>query len=264
MATIDEIKRLGQLSDKDHMEEEKRDFPYVGYALRKISPYITRFFLQHNISANQVSTLSIIIGVLANITFTFGDYYLMFLGCFLYQFWNIFDLVDGEIARITNIKTAAGKYLETINMPITECGFITCLGIGLSKILTDRSFIFWGLFFSLCYALLDTFARTRDVMAGGLQTKAEKTKKLQRGVSIKKIYKKARLFFVVINGYLILTLLTLFQLLFMQKLYITFLSLKLNFLSTYFFIYGFLWIIRMVISAITNYQYLIKHRPIQN
>jgi len=101
-------------------------------------------------------------------------------------------------------------------------------------------------------------------MAGGLQTKDEKNKKLQRGVSIKKIYKKARLFFVVINGYLILTLLTLFQLLFMQKLYITFLSLKLNFLSTYFFIYGFLWIIRMVISAITNYQYLIKHRPIQN
>jgi phosphatidylglycerophosphate synthase len=264
MVTIEEIKKGGQQSAKEHMQEEKRNFPYVSYVLRKISPYFTKFFLQHGIAANQVSALSIITGIAANTTFIFGNYYLMLLGCFLYQLWNIFDLVDGEIARVTDVKTAGGKYLETINEPITECGFILCLGIGLSQTLSDKTFIFWGLFFTLCYALLYGFARTRDMMMESFQTKERKSPEFHGMPLVNKLYKKARLLFVTVNGYVILTVIVIFQLFLMKELYMTFLGLKLNPLSTYFFLYGFLWMVRMAISSVTNYKYLIKHETLQN
>jgi len=264
MVTIDDVKRLGQLSAKDHMEGEKQVFPYVGYVLRRISPYFTKFFIERGVSANQISLLSILTGMVANLTFIFGNYYLMLLGCFLYQLWNIFDLVDGEIARVTNVKTAGGKYLETINEPITECGFILCLGIGLSKILYDDAFIFWGLFFALCYALLHAFARTRDMMVELFKVKEKKIMEIQEESFVRKLYKKMRLLFVVVNGYLILTVLVMFQLFLVGERYVSFLGLKLNALSTYFFLYGVLWVIRTVVSAYTNYRYLIKHEVIQS
>lgn len=266
MVTIEEIKKLGQQSAKDHMEEGKRNFPYMGYVLRKISPYFTKFFIDHNVTANQVSALSIITGIAANTTFIFGNYYLMLLGCFLYQLWNIFDLVDGEIARVTDVKTAGGKYLETINEPITECGFISCLGIGLSKILNDKTFVFWGLLFALFYALLHTFGRTRDMMIERFRiqeeiAKPEKTQTPTLKSHVKKTYKKVRLLFVLFNGYLILTFLTIFQLLLLNNAYLTFFGLKLNVLSAYFFLYGIIWIVRMIITSVTNYKHLIRHAP---
>jgi len=263
VVTIDEIKRLGQQSAKDHIEEEKRNFPYGGHVLRKISPYFTRFFIDHNVTANQVSALSIITGITANTTFIFGNYYLVLLGCFLYQLWNIFDLVDGEIARVTDVKTAGGKYLETINDPITECGFITCLGFGLSWMLDDITFIFWGLMFALSFALISVFARTRDMMIERIQMQEEIIKpeiiQMQSLKSrIKKLYKKVRLLFVVGNGYLILALITIFQLLLLNNAYLTFFDLKLNVLSTYFLLYGLIWIVKMVVTSLTNYRHLIK------
>jgi len=263
VVTIDEIKKLGQLSAKEHIEEEQRNYPYVGYVLRRISPYFTRFFIDHNVTANQVSALSIITGIVANATFIFGNYYLMLIGCFLYQLWNIFDLVDGEIARVTDVKTAGGKYLETINEPITECGLILSLGIGLSKILNDKTFVFWGLLFALCYALLSAFARTRDMMIGRFQTKERKSLEFQRMPFVKRLYKKARLLFVTVNAYIILTVIVILQLLLVKEAYITFLGLKLNSLSVYFFLYGLLWVVRMAVSAVTNYKYLIKHETVK-
>jgi phosphatidylglycerophosphate synthase len=263
MVTIEETKKLGQQSAKEHMEEGRRNYPYMGYVLRKISPYFTKFLIDHNVTANQVSALSIVTGIAANTTFVFGNYYLMLLGCFLYQLWNIFDLVDGEIARVTDVKTAGGKYLETINEPITECGFILCLGIGLSKILNDKTLVFWGLFFALCYALLHIFARTRDMMIERFQIQEEiaKPEKIQRPSlksHVKKLYKKARLFFVLFNGYLVLTLLTIFQLFLVNNAYLVIFGLKLNVLSTYFFIYGLIWMVKVVVTAVTNYTYLTK------
>jgi phosphatidylglycerophosphate synthase len=264
MVTIEEIKERGQLSAKDHIEEEKGNYPYVGYVLRRISPYFTKFFVEHNISANKVSALSVLLGIAANATFIFGNYYLMLLGCIIYQFWNICDLSDGEIARVTGIKTGGGKYIETINDPITECGFISCIGIGLYKILDDKSFIFWGLFFAICYSLLSSFARTRDMMAERLQIKERKSEESKEMPFLKRLYKKARLLFVTINGYIVLTVIVIFQSLLIRESYITFLGLKLNFLSTYFFLYGFLWVIRMTVSAVTNYKYLIKYEKLKN
>jgi phosphatidylglycerophosphate synthase len=255
MVTIEEIKERGQLSAKEHIEEERGNYPYVGYVLRRISPYFTKFFVEHNISANQVSALSVLLGIAANVTFIFGDYYFMFLGCIIYNFWAIFDLVDGEIARVTDAKTAGGKYLETINEPITECGFMLCLGIGLSKMLNDQAFMFWGVFFALCYALLSDFARTRDMLMAQRFQIQEKNANIKEKL-IKKIYKKARVVFLTGNAYLILIGIIIIELL--SQFSFQFLGQNLNILSLYFLVYGLIWVVRMTISSANNYTQLHK------
>jgi phosphatidylglycerophosphate synthase len=254
MVTIKEIKERGQLSAGEHIKEEKGNYPYVGYVLRRVSPYFTKFFVEHNISANQVSALSILLGIAANVTFIFGDYYLMLLGCIIYNFWAIFDLVDGEIARVTNAKTAGGKYVETINEPITECGFILCLGIGLSKILNNQTLIFLGLFFALSFGLLSAFARTRDtLMAQRFQTQEENINVKEKS-KIKKIYKKARVVFLTGNAYLILIGIIIIEL--FSQFSFQFFGQNFDILSLYFLAYGLIWVVRMIVSSVTNYVQL--------
>ena len=258
MVTIKEIKEVGQWGAREHMLEEAKIYPYASYVLRKISPYFTKFFIEHNVTANQMSSCSIILGIVANLVFTFGNYYLILVGCLLYQFWNIFDLVDGEIARVTNLKTLGGKYLETINQAITECGFIACLGSGLSKILGNNAFVFWGLFFALFICLLYCFARTRDATIEQLGRRKEKDAASRKMSFPKRLYKKARLFFVIINAYVVLTVIAVCELLFSTKLYYSAFGQTQNLLSTYFFLYGIIWVVRTIVSSITNYRYLMK------
>lgn len=258
MVTLDEVKEVGQLGAREHLLQYARDCPYGGHVLRKISPYFTKFFVDHGVRANQISSFSIILGIAANFTFVFGNYYLMLVGCFLFQWWNLFDLADGETARVTNVKTSGGKYLETINETITECGFMSCLGIGLSQILNNKVFIFWGLIFALFICLLSSFARTRDMMTERFQTTKKTSTNPIKTSFAKRLYKKARLFFVVANGYLILTVIVVFELLFQGQLRFTFLGYNLNLMSVYFLLYGFIWIIRTIISSITNYRKLMR------
>jgi len=255
MVTIEEIKEIGQWGAREHMLEEARTFPYAGRVLRRVSPYFTKFFIEHNVSANQISFCSILLGIIGNLMFVFGKHYLILVGCLFYQFWNIFDLVDGEIARVTNVKTPEGKYLETINMTVTECGFIACLGVGLSKILDNSGFILLGLIFAVFICLLNYFARTRDAIIQELK-KAIYVKKIS---PLRGLYKKARLFFVIFNGYVVLTIIVLFELLFPVKLYYyDVFGQTLNFLSTYFLLYGIIWVARTIVSSITNYRYIMK------
>jgi len=259
MVTIDEIKSIGQLSVPEHMLEESQTFPYVSYVLRKISPYFTKFFIESGASPNQASFFSILFGIIGNLMFVSGNYYLILLGCVFYQFWNIFDLVDGEMARVTNVRTLGGKYLETINEVITETGFIVCLGIGLSEMFATSTFAFLGLFFALSISLLNFFARTRDVTAIAERNKPIGNKEKQS--RIRKIYKKARLFFVIINGYLILTVIVAFELilsLLSIKFYFTLFGQPLTILSTYFLLYGLTWVVRATVSSVTNYKYLMR------
>lgn len=254
MVTIEKIKEIGQWGAREHMLEEARTFPYAGRVLRKVSPYFTKFFIEHNVSANQISFCSILLGIIGNLMFVFGDYYLMLVGCLLYQFWNILDLVDGEIARVTNVKTLGGKYLETINMAVTECGFIACLGLSLSQILDDSKFVFWGLIFALFICLLNYFARTRDAIMQQLKKEIH----IKKISLVRSIYKKARLFFVIFNGYVVLTIIVLFELVIPSRLRYDIFGQTLNLLSTYFLLYGIIWMVRTIVSSVTNYRYITK------
>ncbi len=254
--TIDDIRKIGQPPEK------MRKDPYV-HVLRKISPYFTKFFVEHQISANQVSSFSVLFGIVGDLLFVFGNYPLMLLGCVFFQFHHLFDCVDGEIARVTDDITLGGRYLEGIHNAVLESGFMACFGIGLFKMWGSLVFLYLGFIFALSICLVHDFNRTRKWVIEGIGEKKAYVFPLMRKQSIlgrihKSIYGKVRLLFLFHNAYLILAGILLFEMLSPIKLSYTIYRLALNPLSLYFLLYGIDWLTRTVVSSVTNYRYLMR------
>lgn len=246
MVSIEEIRKIGQ-----PREILATHSPYSVYVLRKVSPYFTRFFIAHGITANQVSILGILIGILSALML-FSGTPLMLVGCLLYQLWNLFDSIDGEIARVTDTKTLSGKYLETIGEAIAECCFVLFLGIGLSRMLDNVLFFYLGLIFAIFVMSLNCFARARDeLLRSRTQTDVRTLLEVGQLSSVKRFYKKLRILFIVYNGYLIVTVLLVLELI--SPHHFQMFGITLNLLASYFLLYGVVWTVRASVSTVTNY-----------
>jgi phosphatidylglycerophosphate synthase len=256
LVTIEEIRRIGQPKEILAMHS-----PYSVHVLRKVSPYFTRFFIAHGITANQVSILGILIGISSAILL-FSGTPSMLVGCLLYQFWNLFDSIDGEIARVTDTKTPSGKYLETVGDAIVECCFVLFLGIGLSRMLDNVLFLYLGLFFAMFIMSLNCFARTRDeLLSSRTQTDVRTFLEVGQPSGVKRLYKKLRILFIVYNGYLIVTVLLMLELIFPHHFQMF--GITLNLLASYFLLYGVVWTVRASVSTVANYLIINKSYGIE-
>jgi len=81
---------------------------------RKLSAPITRGLVKTNITPNQVSILSFLIGIVSAFSFLGLSYPFLLLGGLLAQFCSVIDGVDGEIARLKFQVTRYGGYLDSI------------------------------------------------------------------------------------------------------------------------------------------------------
>lgn len=269
LVTIDEIRRIAQLDHHEKMLEEARNQPYVGHILRKVSPYFTKFFIEHNVSANQVSLISLLFGAVGGLLFVFGNHYLMLIGCIVFlQLWNLLDCVDGEVARVTNDLSLGGQYLEEIHNPIVEPSFVACFGIGLYGMLGNMIFVYLSFVFGVSICLVHGFNRARRWIVEGLEKEDTYVFPLMKkgsfaGRSYRGLYRKVRLLFLLVNGYLILTGILVLELVSPIKVSYAVYGVTLNLLSAYFFLYGFDWLVRTIVSAAANYRYLMRvHREI--
>ena len=73
MVTIDEIRKIAQPSEKMH--EEIKNYPFMGGVLRRMSPHFTKFFVEHNISANRITAFSILFGIIGGLLFVSSNYF---------------------------------------------------------------------------------------------------------------------------------------------------------------------------------------------
>jgi len=238
LVTIIEITKIGQ------PPENMRNLGAYQRILRRITPYFTKFFVEHGISANQVSVLSTLFGIIGSFLFVFGNYYLMLIGCVFCCFSSIFDLVDGEVARVTNVKTIGGLYLEGFHDPIVESCFLTFFGIGPYRMLENIVFAFFGFIFVLFICLVHIFNKWRKSLREDLEKKEKvyvfplMKKKSVAGKIYRSVYRRVRVLFLFPHAHLILVCILAFQLLFPIKLSYTTCGVTLNILSTYFFYTG--------------------------
>ena len=263
MVTVDEIRQIAQLNHHEKMLEETRNYPYVGHVIRRFSPHFTKFFIGANISANQVSFLSILFGVIGGLVFAFGNYYLMIVGCIVFfHLWNLLDCVDGEVARVTNDLSLGGNYLEEIHNPLIESLFMACFGIGLFTLFGDIAFLYLGLAFGLSICLVHTFNHSRSYIAQAEHEESYKFPLSQKKSILSRaytsVYRRIRLLFLLPNTYLILTAILVFELFSPIKLSYTFYGVTVTLVSAYFLLYGIDWVARTVISGFTNYRYLMR------
>ena len=79
-----------------------------------ISIYVTKLLLYTSITANQVTWSMIIVGLIASILFSFGNYWFSLMGGLLLHFAIILDGTDGEIARYRKMTSTVGQYLDRL------------------------------------------------------------------------------------------------------------------------------------------------------
>ncbi len=123
--------------------KEKREFNakylWWHYTFEKLAVTIAGYILPYNISANLVSSISLIFGLLGCFMIAIDPERLFFFGIILVVIWQILDDVDGHIAR-SKEATKLGKYLDDSGANIMYAFFYASLGMAFLS-LSDHGFI---------------------------------------------------------------------------------------------------------------------------
>ena len=78
------------------------DSPIIDrYIIRKISGFISGFLSRTPVTPNQVTIISLILGIISGIFFSLGEYTYTIMAGLLYFLSTVFDQCDGEVARQT-------------------------------------------------------------------------------------------------------------------------------------------------------------------
>jgi phosphatidylglycerophosphate synthase len=114
--------------------------PFV-YKLTWLFANYTRF------TPNQITVMAFMIGLLSAYFFLYGTQYYLIIGACLFEFSFILDCIDGRIARLKELKSKFGAYLDTMSDFIKH--FLVILGLvyGQYLITKDISFLAYGYIF---------------------------------------------------------------------------------------------------------------------
>lgn len=106
---------------------------YTERIQRAFSIYVTWLLLQTPISANQVSFLTIALGLICAAQFAVGDPRLGLASALLLNFWSTLDYVDGEIARYRKSAGLTGAYVDRLNHVTVEPILFAAISFGLYR-----------------------------------------------------------------------------------------------------------------------------------
>ena len=111
---------------------EKRFYKYSGLDLlfSPIAKKLTPLFIFLNLSANKITLISGLIGMLGALSFSSNNKYAVLIGSLGYITYYFLDYVDGNIARIKNKSSISGKFLDTFMGPIVSISMSISIFIG--------------------------------------------------------------------------------------------------------------------------------------
>lgn len=89
---------------------------WVFYVVRPISNIFTFVFLKFDLTANEATLISTIMGLIGAMFLIFSKLWITtFLGLVILNLWIIFDCIDGNIARTTKTKSKLGEYFDALS-----------------------------------------------------------------------------------------------------------------------------------------------------
>lgn len=97
---------------------------------RRISLNITRFLIRTNLSANHVTGLVTMIGLLSGFFVAKGYYWAVALGGVLFNMASVLDGCDGEISKLKLSQSSTGEWLDTLGDNLTYLSFFTGVMVG--------------------------------------------------------------------------------------------------------------------------------------
>ena len=90
------------------------DGPISTILNRPISSKISELLLKTNITPNQISLISFIIGLFGALFFSNGDYFSLVIGGILVHLSSIIDGCDGEVARLKLVESKYGGWFDAV------------------------------------------------------------------------------------------------------------------------------------------------------
>lgn len=145
--------------------------------IRPISFYLTPPFLFLGFSANQVTLLSLLTGLIGCGLLISGHYYFMLAGTVFLLSFLMLDFIDGNIARFHGKTNHFGKFLDGVSGTVIYTLIPICLGLGAGNkshgndflhISSETSIIlgfFSGYVFTFCFYIQWRFRAQKSSLA---------------------------------------------------------------------------------------------------
>jgi len=200
---------------------QNRRIPWYGRTFkRKISIYLTYLFLHTPITANQVTLLFVIIGLMGALLLATGSRGYLIMGAFLLFLHTILDSVDGEVARYRKTVSSTGIFLELMGHNIVYPSVFICLSFGAYQICHSVTIFAFGFSAALSIFLIrnrgEIIERAFRKHIHGIENQCEfasildAVKKEQSPSLLKNIVDKTHLYFLSTHGVWVVVLLASF------------------------------------------------------
>ena len=111
------------------------------YILRPIAFVFVKLLYPTSITPNQVSLMTIIVGIISGYFFSRGTVTCFVIGGSLYFLCMVLDCVDGMIARLKNSGTAVGRIIDGVADYLVGISVYVGMGIGFEKGLINLDFL---------------------------------------------------------------------------------------------------------------------------
>lgn len=112
------MESISELRDKVAKSGISHHAPRHDVVVRKLSIYVTWLLLHTPLSANAITVLQIVVGVIGGALLIPADYVLNFAGILLLQLGYVLDCCDGEVARYRQQASVRGVFLDLIGHEI--------------------------------------------------------------------------------------------------------------------------------------------------
>ena len=110
------------------------DSPIIDrYIIRKISGFITGFLVRTPVTPNQVTIISLILGLIAGVFFSFGGHTHTITAGLIFFLCVVFDQCDGEVARIKHMESEFGRAFDIIVDSIVNAVIVAGITFALYK-----------------------------------------------------------------------------------------------------------------------------------
>ena len=141
---------------KDIKPWKAGDGPISIYVNRRVSWRITQTIVKHNLplTPNRMSVISALVGFLAALSYVLRS---PIAGGVLAQLSSILDGVDGELARVLDMKTKSGGFLDTVLDRFVDFAIIVGLTYLVANSHPMRSFVYLLGLLALSGTFLCTF-----------------------------------------------------------------------------------------------------------
>jgi len=142
-------KNIMKPTDENIRNAQKKSYDEEFFAqrfYRPLSRRITKIVVRTPLTPNQITVFGSILGIVAAFLFSRADYLLGLVGIILMHLSNVFDCVDGEVARFKGLESKIGGWLDGMLLKLAESAIYIGISVGLY---VKHTFLFckvdWGI-----------------------------------------------------------------------------------------------------------------------